>query len=136
MATVAIERLGATPLKPGFDRIAAINSADDLKRALGEMEKSYGLAPIAEGSAQDAKDAANTIGGLYQGGLSLPNSEYYTKTDTASANLRAKFTAGVSRMFQLLGDSPTQANAEANSVLAVETQFAKGSRTPIQLRDV
>ena len=136
MDTAAIERLGATPLKPAFDRIAAINSVEDLKRALGELERSYGLAPISEGSTQDAKDAANTIAGLYQGGLSLPNSEYYTKTDTASVNLRAKFTATVSRMFQLLGDSPAKATAEANTVLAVETQFAKGSRTPIQLRDV
>ncbi|MFL5501879.1 MAG: M13 family metallopeptidase [Gemmatimonadaceae bacterium] len=136
MDTAAIEKLGATPLQAGFAQIAAINSVDDLKRALGELEKNYGLAPFSEGSAQDAKDAANTIAGLYQGGLSLPNSEYYTKTDTASANLRAKFTSSVSRMFQLLGDSPAKANAEANTVLAVETQFAKGSKTPIQLRDV
>src|SRR3954470_11472263 len=136
MDTAAIEKLGATPLQAGFAQIAAINSVDDLKRALGELEKNYGLAPFSEGSAQDAKDAANTIAGLYQGGLSLPNSEYYTKTDTASANLRAKFTSSVSRMFQLLGDSPAKANAEANTVLAVETQFAKSSRTPIQLRDV
>ncbi len=134
--TVAIERLGATPLKPGMDRIAAINSVADLTRALGELEKDYGLAPFAEGSSQDSKDAANTIAGLYQGGLSLPNSEYYTKTDTASANIRAKFKASVSRMFQLLGDSPAKADAGANTVLAVETEFAKGSRTPIQLRDV
>ena len=58
MDTVAIERLGATPLKPALDRIAAINSVADLKLALGELEYSYGLAPISEGSAQDAKDAA------------------------------------------------------------------------------
>ena len=136
MDTVAIERLGAAPLKPGLDRIAAIKNVDDLKRALGELEHSYGLAPIAEGSAQDAKDAANTIAGLYQGGLSLPNNEYYTKTDTASANLRAKFVASVAKMFQLVGDDPAKAAAEANTVLAVETRFAKASRTPIQLRDV
>jgi putative endopeptidase len=136
MDTAAIERLGAAPLKPGLARIAAINSVDDLKRALGELERDYGLAPISEGATQDSKDAANTIAGLYQGGLSLPNSEYYTKTDTASANIRAKFTASVSRMFQLLGDSPQKADAEAATVLAVETQLAKGSRTPVQLRDV
>ena len=136
MDTAAIERLGAAPLKPGLERIAAINSVEGLKHALGDLERLYGLAPISEGATQDSKDAANTIAGLYQGGLSLPNSEYYTKSDTASANLRAKFTASVSRMFQLLGDSPQKANAEAATVLAVETQFAKGSRTPIQLRDV
>jgi predicted metalloendopeptidase len=136
MDTVSIERLGAAPLKPALDRIAAISSVDDLKRSLGELDRTYGLVPIGDPSVQDSKDAANTIAGLYQGGLSLPNSEYYTKTDTASANLRAKFTASVGRMFQLLGESPARANADANTVLAVETQFAKGSRTPIQLRDV
>ena len=136
MDTVAIERLGAAPLKPGFARIAAINSVADLKRALGELEHSYGLAPISEGSTQDAKDAANTIAGLYQGGLSLPNNEYYSKTDTASVNLRNKFVDNVAAMFRLVGDNPATAKAEANTVLAVETQFAKASRTPIQLRDV
>ncbi len=136
MDTAAIERLGPTPLKPDLDRIAAINSVDALKRAFGDLEKRAGLAPWAEGSVQDSRDAANTIAGLYQGGLSLPNSEYYTKTDTASANLRKKFTDIVARRFELLGDSPSLAASEAKTVLAIETEFAKSSRTPIQLRDV
>jgi putative endopeptidase len=136
MDTVAIDRLGAAPLKPELDRIASISNVDDLMRALGELEQRSGLAPWGDGSAQDARDAANTIAGLYQGGLSLPNNEYYTKTDTASVNLRARFNAHVARMFQLLGDGPSQATAEANAVLAMETRLAKSSRTPIQLRDV
>jgi putative endopeptidase len=136
MDTTAIERLGASPLKPALDRIAAIKTVDDLKRSLGALDRLYGLAPIGDPSTQDSKDAANTIAGLYQSGLSLPNSEYYTKTDTASVNLRNKFTASVARMFQLLGEPPAQATADANTVLAVETEFAKGSKTPIQLRDV
>jgi putative endopeptidase len=136
MDTTAIERLGATPLKPDLDRIAAINSLDDLKRAFGTMEKRAGIAPWGDGSTQDSRDAANTIAGLYQGGLSLPNREYYTKTDTASVNLRNKFTGVVANMFQLLGDSPSRAADEARTVLAIETEFANGSRTPIQLRDV
>jgi len=136
MDTTTIEKLGAAPLKPELDRIAAISSVDDLKRSFGELEKREGLAPWVDGSAQDARDAANTITGLYQGGLSLPNAEYYTKTDTASVNFRTKFTNIVARSFELLGDSPTRAAAEAKTVLAVETQFAKSSRTPIQLRDV
>jgi len=136
MDTAAVERLGATPLQPIFARIAAINSVGDLKRALGDLEYSYGLAPISEGSAQDAKDAANTIAGLYQGGLSLPNNEYYTKTDTASANLRAKFVDNVAGTFRLIGEDPAKAKADANTVLTIETQFARASRTPIQLRDV
>jgi len=136
MDSASVERLGAKSLDAGLARIAAIKTVDDLKRGIGDLEMSYGLAPMSEGSSQDSKDAANTIAGLYQGGLSLPNNEYYTNSDTASANIRAKFTASVARMFQLIGDSPAKASAEANTVLAVETQFAKSSRTPIQLRDV
>jgi hypothetical protein len=67
MDTVSIERLGAAPLKPALDRIAAINSVDDLKRSLGELDRTYGLVPIGDPSVQDSKDAANTIAGLYQG---------------------------------------------------------------------
>lgn len=136
MDTAAVEKLGWMPLKRDLNRIAAIRSVDDLKGSLGQLERLAGLAPWNDGSAQDARDAANTIAGLYQGGLSLPNSEYYTKTDTASENLRGKFRGIVARMFELLGDSPQQAVDEAKTVLVVETQFAQSSRTPVELRDV
>ena len=136
MDTTAIESLGWQPLKPDLDRINAIGSIDQLKRAFGDLEKRQGLAPWYDGSTQDSRDAANTITGLYQGGLSLPNNEYYTKTDTASVTFRTKFTGIVARTFELLGDSPSRAADEARTVLAIETQLAKGSRTPIQLRDV
>lgn len=136
MDTVAIERRGAAPLKQDLDRIAAINTREDLKRSLGELERLDGLAPWGDGSAQDARDAANTIAGLYQGGLTLPNNEYYTKTDTASVSVRRKFVDHVTRMFELLGDAPATAASEAQTVLGMETRFAKASRTPVQLRDV
>jgi putative endopeptidase len=136
MDTAAIERRGAAPLKQDLDLIAAINTREDLKRSLGELERLDGLAPWGDGSAQDARDAANTIAGLYQGGLTLPNNEYYTKTDTASVSVRRKFVQHVTRMFELLGDAPATAASEAQTVLAMETRFAKASRTPVQLRDV
>ncbi|HZE07500.1 MAG TPA: M13 family metallopeptidase N-terminal domain-containing protein, partial [Gemmatimonadaceae bacterium] len=109
MDTAAIERRGAAPIKEDLDRIAAINTREDLKRSLGELERLDGLAPWGDGSAQDARDAANTIAGLYQGGLTLPNNEYYTKTDTASVSMRRKFVQHVTRMFELLGDAPATA---------------------------
>ncbi|GAC1409470.1 MAG: hypothetical protein NVSMB53_01780 [Gemmatimonadaceae bacterium] len=102
MDTAAIESAGSAPHRLALDRIAAINTVDGLKRAFGDLEKRAGLAPWCDGSTQDSRDAANTIAGLYQGGLSLPNSEYYTKTDTASANFRAKFTGIVAHASELL----------------------------------
>ncbi|MFI5244433.1 MAG: hypothetical protein ACHQQR_04350, partial [Gemmatimonadales bacterium] len=74
--TAAIDRLGVAPLKPDLDLIAAIRSPDDLKQQLGVLEHRTGLAPWSDGSTQDAKNAASVIGGLYQGGLTLPDRDY------------------------------------------------------------
>ena len=135
MDTVAIDQKGITPLKPELDQIAAIKTPADLEQALGALEHAAGLAPFSDGSTQDSKDAAQEIAGLGQGGLSLPTKDYYTKTDDASKKIRDDFVAHVTRMFQLLGDAPAAAAAEAKSVMAVETQFAKASKSPVELRD-
>ncbi|CAN5915280.1 M13 family metallopeptidase [soil metagenome] len=135
MDTAAIDRRGASPLKPELDMIGAIRTRTDLIRALGALELRAGLAPWGDGAVQDSKDAARTIAGLYQGGLTLPTKEYYTKTDSLSAGIRVKFTAHVTRIFQLLGDSPDRAAAEARTVLDVESKLARASKSPVELRD-
>ena len=135
MDTVAVARRGAAPLAPELGIIAGIRSPSDLPRALASLERSAGIAPWADGSAQDSKDASSTIAGLYQGGLSLPTNEYYTKTDTASVALRRKFTDHVARMFVLLGHAPATASAEAQTVLDLETRLARASKTPVDLRN-
>ena len=133
--TAAIDRLGVAALQPELDVINGVSSRADLARALGVLEATAGLAPWGDGSAQDSKDAANTIAGLYQGGLSLPNKEYYTNTDSTSLAIRGKFTAHVARMFQLLGDAPARAAGEAQTVFRLESRLALASRTPVELRD-
>ncbi len=135
MDTTAIDRRGAAPLKPELDMIAAVKTRADLIRALGVLELRAGLAPWGDGAVQDSKDAANTIAGLYQGGLSLPAKEYYTKTDSGSAAIRTKFSGHLTRIFQLLGDSPDRAAAEARTVLEIETKLARASKGPVELRD-
>ena len=135
MDTVAIDRLGFQPLQPDLALIAAITSPQDLKRALGILERRAGLAPWSDGSTQDAKHASSVIAGLYQGGLTLPDREYYTKTDSISRRTRDAFVAHVTRMFVLLGDAPDAAAAGARTVLAVEHRFALASKTRVELRD-
>ncbi len=135
MDTVAIDRRGATPLTPELDMIAAIRTRDDLVRAMGALEARSGLAPWGDGAVQDSKDAANTIAGLYQGGLSLPTKDYYTNTDSSSIAIRGKFSAHLTHMFELLGDSPARAAAEARTVLDVESKLARASKGPVALRD-
>jgi putative endopeptidase len=135
MDTTAIDRRGMTPLRDDLRTIAAIHRASELTRAIGILERSAGVAPWADASTQDSRDAANTIAGLYQGGLTLPNNEYYTKNDSGSVAIREKYVAHMARMFALLGDSPTKSTAEAQRVLAFETRLARASRTPVELRD-
>lgn len=135
MDTVAIDKLGVAPLRPVLDSIAAIRTPDELKHMLGRLERMAGLAPWSDGSTQDAKDATSVIAGLGQGGLTLPNRDYYFKTDQASQKIRDAFVAHMTRMFQLMGDAPDSAAAEAKTVLAVETELAKASKSPVDLRD-
>ncbi len=135
MDTVAIDKLGTAPLAPLLDSIGAISTAADLARALGALERAAGLAPWSTGSTQDAKNAASVIAHLGQGGLTLPDRDYYLKTDTASEGIRAAFVAHVTRMFALLGDAPDSAAAEARTVLRVETLLARASKSPVELRD-
>lgn len=135
MDTVAIDKLGITPLASVLNVIAAIQTPEQLKRGLGALEHSDGLAPWSDGSTQDAKDATSVIGNLGQGGLTLPNREYYVRSDSASQRIRDEFVAHVARMFQLVGDAPVRSAAEARTVLMMETALAKASKSPVELRD-
>lgn len=135
MDTVAIDKLGLAPLQPVLDTIAAIQTPEQLVRALGALEHMVGLAPWGDGSTQDAKDATAEIAGLSQGGMSLPNTDYYSKNDSATQAIRDGFVAHVTKMFELMGDTPDAAAAGAKTVLAMEMRFAKVSKPPVALRD-
>ena len=135
MDTVAIDAKGVTVLQPVLDRIAAIHTPTELATALGALEHDMGLAPWLNGSEQDPKDATSQIVGLGQGGITLPERDYYLKADTASVRLRDAFTTHIAHMFALLGDSASVAAAHAKIVLAFETQLAHASKSPVELRD-
>src|SRR5258706_7450940 len=86
------------------------------------------------GSLPDLKNSAMVLAFAGQGGLSLPNRDYYTKTDESSVKLREAFVKHVTNMFQLVGDAPEQAAKNAQAVLAIQTLLAQNSRTPVELR--
>jgi predicted metalloendopeptidase len=135
MDTAAIDRLGAAPIKPLLDSIGSIASSAELPAALGSLERAFGLAPFSNGAEQDPKDASTMIAGVGQGGLSLPERDYYFRSDSKSKEIRDRFVTHVAAMLRLAGDSPDSATAEARNVLAFETQMAKASRPPAALRD-
>src|SRR5438128_12617913 len=75
------------------------------------------------------------IAQAYQGGLGMPDRDYYTKTDDASKKLRDQYVEHVTKMLTLLGEPAEKASDEAKKILAFETSLAQASRTRVELRD-
>jgi endothelin-converting enzyme/putative endopeptidase len=129
----AIEAKGADPLKPELDRIAGINSKSELANAASAM--SIDNVFFRFYSIQDYRDASQVVANADQGGLGLPDRDYYLKTDAKSDELRKAYLAHVQKMFELLGDKPDAAVSEAQTVMRIETALANGSMTRVERRD-
>ncbi|MFZ3214418.1 MAG: M13 family metallopeptidase [Terriglobales bacterium] len=141
MDEAAIEKLGATPLKPDLDRIARLNSKADLPGELARLHPNdvgsfLGRAALFSfDSTQDAKNSSEFIAEVDQGGIGLPDRDYYFKDDAKSQEIRKQYLAHVQKMLELAGDKPEQAAAEAQTVMRIETALAKASLTLVQRRD-
>jgi putative endopeptidase len=131
----AREALGAKPLAPELSRIDKIKDAKGVQEEVTHLHSIGTPALFSFGSLPDLKNSAMVIGFAGQGGLSLPNKDYYAKDDDKSKELRAKLVQHVANMFQLVGDSPEQAAKNAQTVMAIQTRLAQSSRGPVQLRD-
>ena len=136
MDTVTIDKLGTKPIQATAARIAAIKSADQLPAALAELEKSDGLAPFGIGAGPDLRNSSRLIANANQGGLSLPEKNYYVSADTSMKKFRDAFVAHVANMFQLDGENATDAKAHAQTVLDVETKFAQVSMDRVAMRNL
>jgi putative endopeptidase len=135
MDTVAIEKLGTKPIEATAARIAAIKSLDQLPAALAELEKTDGLAPFGVGAGPDLKNSNRLITNAGQGGLSLPEKNYYVSADTSMKKIRDAFVTHVANMFQLYGENATDAKAHAQTVLDIETKFAQASMDRVAMRN-
>ncbi len=131
----AIEEKGTGALKPELDRIAALKSKSQLAEELAHLHLLGVDAFFSYGSDQDFKDATSVIAEADQGGLGLPERDYYTRTDAKSIQTRRQYLAHVAKMLQLLGESPATAHADARKVMAIETALARASLTVVQRRD-
>src|SRR3984957_10579801 len=129
----AIESKGADPLKPELEGIARIASKPEIAGVAASMIHENVL--FRFDSTQDFRDATQVIAEADQGGLGLPDRDYYVKDDAKSVELRKAYLAHVEKMFELLGDKPDVASAEAQTVMRIETALAKGSMTRVERRD-
>jgi putative endopeptidase len=132
----AIEDKGAGPLRTGLDRIDAVTDLRGVLAVVADFHRS-GVAGafFAYGSERDPANSARTIGDLGQAGLSLPERDYYMRTDAKSQQFRTDFTAHVARELQLVGEDASTAGTDAATVLRVETALAKPQYPKAQLRD-
>jgi putative endopeptidase len=135
MDEAAAEAAGAAPLAPELSRIDAIQDVAGLATAAAHLQP-YGVGVLFRfDSTPDFEDARRTIGEVDQGGLGLPDRDYYTKDDDRSAKIREQYVEHVEKTFALAGDSAEKAKAEAASVMSIETSLAKASMTRVERRD-
>ena len=135
MDEASIEKAGTKPVDPFFKQIASIKDSASLQREIAALHNAGLPSLFGFGAGPDLKDSNAVIINTFQGGLSLPNRDYYLNTDAKSVEIRAKFVAHMTNMFKLLGDSPEAAAANAADVMEMQTRLAKASLSQVELRN-
>jgi putative endopeptidase len=132
----AIAAAGARPLQPYLERIAGAASVADVADIVRDLQR-FGPSPLhSVGVEADFEDSDAYLVYLGQGGLGLPERDYYTRDDEQSVALRERYVAHVARQLGNLGDAEERAQQAARRILAFETRLAEASYTAEQMRDV
>jgi len=146
MDEASIDAAGASPMKTELDGINAMKSKSQIAAELGHLHAvTFALQPGSDSGAstalfgfssgQDLDDASKVVAQADQGGLGLPDRDYYFKDDAKSVEIRQQYVAHVQKTFELLGENATQAAADAKVVMEMETALAKASMDIVKRRD-
>ena len=135
MDTSAIDAAGTKPIDPLLLRISQMKNTADLQATAARLQQQGFNVLFRFFSNQDAKDSTRVIAWVFQGGLGLPERDYYLRADEKSKKLRDDYVKHVAKMLELLGDSPEKAAAEAATVMTIETSLAKASMSNVDIRD-
>jgi predicted metalloendopeptidase len=135
MDETKVEADGAKPIVLELDRIARIADRAGLEAEVARLHAAGVNALFAFGSQQDRKNSEEVIAGAFQGGLGLPDRDYYLKDDEKTKTIRDQYVAHVGKMLVLLGDDAAKAAEAAKTVVAIETRLAKASMTRVERRD-
>ncbi len=135
MDTLKIEKNGISPLKAELDQIDAFKTVADVQKMIIQQHASGNYPLFYLFSSPDEKNSNQVIATTYQGGLGLPDRDYYLSEDTRSKEIRASYLKHMAKMFVLAGSTPEQAAKDADMVMATETELAKISSTRLELRD-
>jgi putative endopeptidase len=131
----AINGKGAAPVDPLLKKIAALASPNALAPLVAELH-TIGINPFFNfGAEADFKDASVEMAIADQGGMGLPDRDYYFREDAKSVELRKQYVEHVGKMAALLGDAPDRATAAAGQVMKIETALAKAALDVVSRRD-
>jgi putative endopeptidase len=133
--TDLVEQKGLAPLETAMQQIAGLNDPHKIATIMGDLEEEGAPAPLFRfGVGQDEKDSTKQIIQISQGGLSLPDRDYYIVDNPRFQQIRKQYVDHVTKMFTLAGDSPELAAKEAAAVMEIETALAKASTSRTDLR--
>lgn len=135
MDEAAIEKAGLEPILPFLKGIDSINNREDLQKQIAILQNNGFPALFSFGPGPDLKNSNIVILNAGQGGLTLPNRDYYTQQDEKSVETRQRFVRYVTNMFKLVGEDESQAAENANKILAMQTRLAEASLTPVERRN-
>ena len=136
MNETAVNQRGLTAIQPQLEEIAALKSVRDIAPMTAKVTLPFGRTLLFEaGSTQDPDNSEQVIADLDQGGLGLPDRDYYTKEDAKSKEIRERYVQHVRKVFELLGDEQEVAKNNADTVMRIETALAKASWTQVERRN-
>jgi predicted metalloendopeptidase len=135
MDTKAIDAQGLQPISAELASIDAIHDTAGLLNTGARLQTQGVGVLFAFGSDQDFQDSSKVIGEANQGGLGLPDRDYYTRDDDESKKLREQYLQHIAKLFTLTGETPEKADADAKTILGIETSLAKASMTNVERRD-
>lgn len=135
MDTNTVESQGAEPLTPYLRQIESIKNLDDLRQVIANLQNIGVNILFRFSSEQDYKNSERMIGFVHQAGLSLPDRDYYTKTDKQSQEILGEYSNYMEKMLALLGDPNDTAADEASTIMTIEHRLAEASMTRVEQRD-
>ncbi|MGE5735642.1 MAG: M13 family peptidase, partial [Acidobacteriota bacterium] len=132
----AVEKRGLGAIQPQLDEIARLKSIKQIPALVAHLTLPFGRSTLfSAGSAQDPDNSEQEIANVNQGGLGLPDRDYYTKTDAKSKEIRDRYVHHVQKVFEMLGDSSESAKQEAATIMRMETGLAQASWTQVERRN-
>ena len=136
MDETGAEKRGLSPVQPELDSIAKLKSAKEIAALMSHLQLTYGASVVFNaGSSLDPDNSEQQIAQIDQGGLGLPDRDYYVKDDAKSKETRDRYVQHVQHLFEFAGDSSEAAKANAETVMRLETLLAKASLTRVERRN-